>query len=107
MSAQLKQPVNYRLINGNITDVTSMKKCVLEFGVQNVVFIGDKGFYSKQNIDDLQANSLYYIIPLFRNNKLIDFKPLQKANFKQEIKNISFTRSVSYGIMNTKKKDKK
>ena len=86
MSAQLKQPVYYRLINGNITDVTSMKKCVVEFGVQNVVFIGDKGFYSKQNTDDLQANSLYYIIPLFRNNKLIDFKPLQKANFKQEIK---------------------
>jgi transposase len=63
-----------------------MKKCVEEFGVQYVVFIADKGFYSKQNTDDLQANALYYIIPLYRNNKLIDFNPLQKANFKQEIK---------------------
>ena len=87
LSTQLKQPVYYRLINGNITDVTSMKKCIMELGVQNVVFIADKGFYSKQNIVDLQANNLYYIIPLYRNNKLIDFNPLREANFKQKIKN--------------------
>ena len=87
MSAQLKQPVYYRLVNGNITDVTSMKKCVEEFGTPNVVFVADKGFYSKQNTTDLQTNKLYYIIPLYRNNKLIDLSPLQKANFKKETKN--------------------
>jgi len=85
-SAQLKQPVYYRLINGNITDVKSMKKCVEELGTPNIVFIADKGFYSKQNTADLQANKLHYIIPLYRNNTLIDYKPLQDGNFKQKIK---------------------
>src|SRR5947209_5312321 len=70
-SAELKQPVYYRLINGNITDVKSMKKCVEELHAQNVVFIADKGFYSKNNVADLRGNSLHYIIPLYRNNSLI------------------------------------
>lgn len=85
-SAQMKQPVYYRLINGNITDVSSMKRCVEELGAENVVFIADKGFYSNRNVADLRSNNLYYIIPLYRNNSLIDFSPLQEASFKKRIK---------------------
>lgn len=86
-SAQMKQPVYYRLINGNITDVKSMKKCVEELNAKNVVFIADKGFYSNANVANLRKNLLHYIIPLYRNNRLIDYKPLQKANFKKVVKN--------------------
>jgi len=75
-SAQRKQPVYYKLINGNITDVTSMKQCVEELGIEKVVFIADKGFYSKKNIEELKNNKLYYIIPLYRNNSLIDYSIL-------------------------------
>ena len=85
-SAGLKQPVYYRLINGNITDIKSMSLCVKEMNVTDVIFIADKGFYSEQNIQLLTQNKLYYIIPVHRNNKLIDFSPLLKANFKKEIK---------------------
>ena len=86
-SAQMRQPVYYRLINGNITDVTSMKTCVDELNVKEVIFIADKGFYSKKNVADLRQNLMYFIIPLYRTNKLIDYKPLQEANFKKNIKN--------------------
>jgi hypothetical protein len=86
-SAQMKQPVYYRLINGNITDVKSMKTCVDELNAKDVVFIADKGFYSKKNATDLKRASLHFIIPLYRNNKLIDYDPLQKANYKKGIKN--------------------
>jgi len=85
-SAQIKQPIYYRLINGNITDVSSMKRCVEELGAEDVIFIADKGFYSNKNVTDLRNNNLHYIIPLYRNNGLIDFKPLQQANFKKAIK---------------------
>ena len=85
-SAQLKLPIYYRLINGNITDLTSMKTCAEELGVENVVFIADKGFYSKKNTTDLRSNHLYYIIPLQRDNNLIDFGPLQAANFKKNLR---------------------
>ena len=85
-SAQMQQPVYYRLINGNITDVTSMKTCVDELNAKDVVFIADKGFYSKKNVADLKDASIHFIIPLYRNNNLIDYEPLQQANFKKGIK---------------------
>lgn len=85
-SAELKQPIYYRLINGNITDTKSMAKCVKELNVENVIFIADKGFYSILNIKQLQENQLNYIIPIQRNNKLINLEPLQKANYKKKIK---------------------
>ena len=85
-SAGLRQPVYYRLINGNITDVKSMSLCVKEMNITDVIFIADKGFYSEENIVQLTKNQLHYIIPVHRNNKLIDFSPLLKANFKKELK---------------------
>lgn len=86
-SAQMKRPVYYRLINGNINDISSMSLCVKEMNVCDVIFIADKGFYSEKNIKELDANKLQYIIPLRRNNQLIDFSPLMQANYKKEIKN--------------------
>ena len=80
----LKQPVYYRLINGNITDVSSMKLCIEEMKVDNVIFIADKGFYSKKNVKNLNDNELKYIVPLYRDNKLIDFTPLQQTDFKKK-----------------------
>jgi len=85
-SAELKQPVYYRLINGNITDIKSMALCVKEMNVSDVTFIADKGFYSEENIQQLTQNKLRYIIPVRRDNKVIDFSPLLKASFKKEIK---------------------
>lgn len=84
-STHLKQPVYYRLINGNITDIKSMAACVNELHVKDIIFIADKGFYSKENINLLEKNNLNYIVPIHRNNKLIDFKPLQRVNYKKEI----------------------
>jgi len=84
-SAQTQQPVYYRLINGNITDIKSMALCVEEMNIQNVIYIADKGFYSKDNTAMMKTQNLQYIIPLQRNNKLINYKPLQKANFKTNL----------------------
>ena len=82
-ASELKQPVYYRLINGNITDVSSMKLCMEEMKTDKVIFIADKGFYSKSNIKTLNDNKLKYIIPLYRNNTLIDFTPLEQPGFKK------------------------
>jgi Transposase DDE domain len=86
-SSVLKQPVYYRLINGNITDLSSMRSCVDELKVGPVVFIADKGFYSKANAEALKSSKLHFIIPLRRDNPLIDYSKFQKSNFKQEGKN--------------------
>jgi len=85
-SAQMKQPVYYRLINGNITDVKSMSLCIKEMNVKDkVTFIADKGFFSAQNIELLDEEELSYIIPLQRNNAMIDFSPLQAGDFKKQL----------------------
>lgn len=84
-SAKMQQPVYYRLINGNITDITSMSLCVAEMNIDNVIYIADKGFYSKQNVKMMKAQNLQYIIPVRRDNKLISYKPLSEAGFKQKL----------------------
>jgi hypothetical protein len=84
-SAELKKPVYFRLINGNITDISSMSLCVKEMGVQNVVFIADKGFYSEQNVKLLEDQQLRYVIPLRRNNPAIDYTPLAQPDFKKNL----------------------
>jgi transposase len=90
-SAQMKQPVYYRMINGNITDVKSMSLCIKEMNVKDsVVFIADRGFFSKDNIEMMKEEHLSYIIPLHRNNSLIDFSPLQRPNFKKEMQYFIF-----------------
>lgn len=85
-SSELQKPVYYRLINGNITDLKSMSLCVKEMNVNNVIYIADKGFFSKKNIEELTLQKMQYIVPLHRSNKLIDFEPLLKPNFKKELK---------------------
>jgi transposase len=90
-SAQMKQPVYYRLINGNITDVKSMSLCIKEMNVKSkVIFIADKGFFSAENIAGMEEEKLSYIIPLQRKNSLIDYSPLKRNDFKKEMKYFIF-----------------
>jgi hypothetical protein len=87
-SAKMKLPVYYRLLGGNIVDVAAMALCVTEMGVSDVVYIADKGFYSRDNIAMLEEKNLRYIMPVRRNNPAIDYGPLEDGQFK--IKNRRF-----------------
>lgn len=90
----IKEPVYYRMINGNINDVSSMRLCLAEMSTNNVIYVADKGFYSKLNIDMLNDNNLQYIIPLYRNNKLTDFSPLKQSDFKKNNKFFVYEKRV-------------
>jgi len=94
-SAQMKQPVYYRLINGNITDVTSMSLSIKEMNIKDrVIFIADKGFFSPANIAMMEEEQLLYIIPLMRNNPLIDYAPLQSCDFKKDMRYFIFEERI-------------
>lgn len=84
-SAEMQKPVYYRLVNGNITDIKSMALCVEEMKIENVIYIADKGFYSKDNMAMMKKQGLQCIVPLQRNNKLIDHRPLRKSEYKTEL----------------------
>ena len=81
-SQTLHEPVYYRLLPGNIRDVKSVKLSLKEAGINDAVFIADKGFYSANNIVELENAELQYVIPLKRNHTLIDYKPLKKKGKK-------------------------
>jgi len=77
-SNSLLEPIYYRLADGNAREVKSFKLSLLESGITDAVIIADKGFYSKSNIVLLDKEGLRYIIPLKRNNQIIDASVLKK-----------------------------
>ncbi|MBU0765388.1 MAG: transposase, partial [Bacteroidetes bacterium] len=83
-SADSRMPVYYRLLPGNIKEVKAFKNCLLEAGLRKAIVIADKGFYSQKNIDLLEEEKLKYIIPLKRDNTLINYKDLAENTFKQK-----------------------
>jgi transposase len=76
-------PVYYRLLPGNIREVKAFKNSLLEAGLQQAVIVADKGFYSKDNAAMMLAENLQFILPLRRDNSLIDYKPLANNTFKE------------------------
>jgi Transposase DDE domain len=79
-STQLQMPVYYRLQDGNTREVSAFKTCLEEAGIRNAVIISDKGFHSKQNIENLQSNGFKYIQPLRRNDNDINYDKLNRTN---------------------------
>jgi transposase len=75
--AESFEPVYYRLLPGNIRDVSTLKNTIYLSGIQRCIFIADKGFFSAGNLKELEQNSLQYIIPLKRDNKLLDYAVLK------------------------------
>jgi len=72
-----KAPAYYRVIPGNVRDVVAFKLSVEESGISNAVIIADKGFGSEANFSLLEKNNLQYIVPLRRNNSLINYTKLK------------------------------
>lgn len=82
-SVDQQQPIYYRIIPGNVRDITAFKLGVKEAGLKNVIVVADKGFASQSNIELLQQEKLGYIIPLKRNNKLIQYDPIKCGNYQK------------------------
>lgn len=81
-STDAQLPVFYRLVPGNIREVSAMALTIKESQVKNAVIVADKGFYSKENIDQLDDEKLQYIIPLKRSSKLINYTPMETKGRK-------------------------
>jgi len=78
-SEDKKLPFFYRVLPGNVRDVSSLKATIEESGIKDIIIIADKGFYSETNTSLLEKNNLKYILPIKRNSTLIDFKILKEG----------------------------
>jgi transposase len=77
---ETKEPGYYRIIPGNIRDVSAFKLSIAEADLQKVVVIGDKGFGSEANFKMLDEAGLKYIVPLKRNSSLFKADKLKVEN---------------------------
>lgn len=82
-SLESRMPVFYRLHAGNIREIKAFKLTVQEAGLNNVTVIADKGFYSQNNMLMLDESNLKYILPLKRNNNLIDYSKFENNTIKR------------------------
>jgi len=82
-SADSRMPVYYKLLPGNIREVKAFKNSLLEAGLQKAIVIADKGFYSEANVVLLLEELLNFILPLRRDNALIDYTAIQTNSFKK------------------------
>ncbi|MEW6617701.1 MAG: transposase [Patescibacteria group bacterium] len=77
------QPIFYRLVPGSIRDVSSLLLSMEESKMKDIILVGDKGFYSADNVKELETKKIRYILPLKRNSQFIDYSPLMQAGKKQ------------------------
>lgn len=66
-------PVYYRLLPGNVKDISAFLSSIDEFGDTSITAVGDKGFYSKANVEALEERGIKYIIALRRSKGGIDY----------------------------------
>ena len=82
-SLERMRPIFYRLVPGSIRDVSCLLLSMEESQVKDIILVGDKGFYSSDNIKELDTNKIRYILPLRRNSQFIDYTPLTLPGKKQ------------------------
>lgn len=72
------RPVISRVYDGASLDKVSIKDLILRKELKSLLFIVDKGFYSKENIELFSSNGNSYIIPVYANHKA--YKRITSAN---------------------------
>lgn len=75
------KPLYYRMLPGNIREISALQNTIKISGMEHCVYIADKGFFSASNIDELERLGMQFIIPLKRNNELIPYDNL--SNIEQ------------------------
>ena len=69
-------PLTSRIYSGSTLDKVSVKDLMDIHSFNDVLFIVDRGFYSKENITSFSSNGNHYIIPLSPNMK--EYKDVTK-----------------------------
>ena len=75
-----KKPIYFKGFTGNKTDTSILKTCIQESGLNNMIFIADKGYYSGSNAEELTKNGISYIMPIKRCDKRIDYASIDMSS---------------------------
>lgn len=78
------RPVFYRIVPGNIRELSAFVLTMEESGVQPCILIMDKGFYSVKNTGYLAKNKFNFICPLKRVSQLVKSEDRAKLFGKED-----------------------
>ena len=91
-------PIYYNVYPGSIVDVTTLRNCIKSlkiFNLKDIVFILDRGFFSKANILEMNANEVGFVQPLpfslkslktlIKNSKRLLSDPYSAFKYNEEI----------------------
>jgi|SRR3989338_8897103 len=81
-SKEKEEPIYFRMLDGAIRDISSIKNTIEESGIKDAVFVGDKGFFSDSNKEILKEKNVQFILPLKRNSSYIDYNIMKSQNKK-------------------------
>jgi transposase len=85
-----KTPLFYRFLPGNITDVSTLQKTIIELktlGVRNSYVLMDAGYFSEENILDLYEKKIDFLTRLPGGKKIYNEIILNKSSGIESIKN--------------------
>jgi transposase len=68
---QSLRPIFYRLVPGNIRELSAFLLTIKESGIEPCILVMDKGFYSAKNVKYMVENRFRFICPLKRDTKLV------------------------------------
>ena len=77
---ETQMPGYYRILPGNIRDMSALKLSIEESGLRNIVVVADKGLGSEENFKMLEKADISYVIPLKRNSSLFKTDKLKTGN---------------------------
>lgn len=85
-----KIPLFYRFLPGNITDVSTLQKTIIELktlGVRNSYVLMDAGYFSEENILDLYEKKIDFLTRLPGGRKIYNEIILNKSSGIESVKN--------------------
>lgn len=65
--------IYFRMPPGNIRVVSALQNTIVISGMEECLYIADKGFLSEDNVAKLERMRMQYMILLKRDNKLIPY----------------------------------
>ncbi len=89
-SADKGLPTMVRALPGSVKDVRTVYASMLELGVKGKILVMDRGFFSIELFQFLEANGLDYLVPTKRSNNLYEKVELGAGKFIHRDKLIRF-----------------
>ena len=71
---ETRLPAFLKLLPGTIPSARTIMNTVRESHLKNVILIGDKGFFSEDNVDELEKNQTHYLLALKRDLPFLQYR---------------------------------